>query len=155
MAKRYAYNTSATQVKKRYAMIGSTATQVKKRYAMIGSTATLVYTAEENINPNLSFTSINTGQTPKTASYTVNNSAGFESMDLTVYSSENWDYRDTPDWFYHPAVYVDGTEYKLSAGTQTITVSIKGKTSVVVKLSLAVWGGGIYASANVSNIRLY
>lgn len=47
MPKRYAYNTSATQVKKRYAMIGSTATQVKKRYAMVGNTATLVYSAEE------------------------------------------------------------------------------------------------------------
>ena len=46
MPKMYAYNTSATQIKKRYAMIGSTATQVKKRYAMIGSTATLVYNAE-------------------------------------------------------------------------------------------------------------
>ena len=48
MPKRYAYNTSATQVKKRYAMIGSTATQVKKRYAMIGSTATLVYQAQSD-----------------------------------------------------------------------------------------------------------
>lgn len=59
MPKRYAYNTSATQVKKRYAMIGSTATQVKKRYAMIGSTATLVYSAEtpliENSKGNYSF----------------------------------------------------------------------------------------------------
>ena len=52
MPKRYAYNTSATQVKKRYAMIGSTATQVKKRYAMIGSTATLVYTAGYSIIDN-------------------------------------------------------------------------------------------------------
>lgn len=49
MPKLYAYNTSATQVKKRYAMIGSTATPIKKKYAMIGSTATLVYSAEENI----------------------------------------------------------------------------------------------------------
>lgn len=48
MAKLYAYNTSATPVKKRYAMIGSTATQVKKKYAMIGSTATLVYSAWED-----------------------------------------------------------------------------------------------------------
>lgn len=52
MAKLYAYNTSATQIKKRYAMIGSTATQVKKKYAMIGSTATLVYSAEEYIYNN-------------------------------------------------------------------------------------------------------
>lgn len=59
MPKLYAQNTSATQVKKRYAMIGSTATQVKKRYAMIGSTATLVYSAEtpliENSKGNYSF----------------------------------------------------------------------------------------------------
>lgn len=54
MPKRYAYNTSATQVKKRYAMIGSTATQVKKRYAMIGSTATLVYSAAWSLIENWS-----------------------------------------------------------------------------------------------------
>lgn len=52
MPKLYAYNTSATQIKKRYAMIGSTATQVKKKYAMIDSTATLVYSAEEYLLQN-------------------------------------------------------------------------------------------------------
>ena len=57
MPKMYAYNTSATQIKKRYAMIGSTATQIKKKYAMIGSTATLVYSAETQLFPSsLTFT---------------------------------------------------------------------------------------------------
>lgn len=56
MPKMYAYNTSATQLKKRYGMIGSTATQIKKRYAMIGSTATLVYSAEEVVSRSVTVT---------------------------------------------------------------------------------------------------
>ena len=47
MPKLYAYNTSATQIKKRYAMIGNTATEIKKRYAMIDNTATLVFQSGE------------------------------------------------------------------------------------------------------------
>ena len=69
MPKRYAYNTSATQVKKRYAMIGSTATQVKKRYAMIGSTATLVYSAEVVV---FDGTNVASGYTVNTDGYNKN-----------------------------------------------------------------------------------
>lgn len=83
MPKRYAYNTSATQVKKRYAMIGATATQVKKRYGMIGSTATLVYTAREtkslavshsdhNNTYTLNWDTVNCGRGWSKADYTVN-----------------------------------------------------------------------------------
>ena len=54
MPKLYAYNTSATEIKKRYAMIGSTATLIKKKYAMIGSTATLVYSTGYSLIDNFS-----------------------------------------------------------------------------------------------------
>ena len=94
MPKLYAYNTSATQVKKRYAMIGSTATQVKKRYAMIGSTATLVYSAETQIYPGASVTTridwgSNTisGFTATRAGYTESYAMLYIPIDLTNYTT--------------------------------------------------------------------
>ncbi|MBR5873937.1 MAG: hypothetical protein IKY90_04280 [Oscillospiraceae bacterium] len=83
MPKMYAYNTSATQVKKRYAMIGSTATQVKKRYAMIGSTATLVYSAEMPL-----FTS-GTGKNVGWSSHTARENSGSQTPTVTDNSPTN------------------------------------------------------------------
>ncbi len=107
MAKRYAYNTSATQIKKRYAMIDSTATQVKKRYAMIGSTATLVYSAEEQIYPGATVKSlqVNAGSY-STANFKTNvTSSSSNQNSTTLY------------------IAVDVTDYKTIKVTGNFTVS--------------------------------
>lgn len=89
MAKRYAYNTSATQVKKRYAMIGSTATQVKKRYAMIGSTATLVYSAQ---SPDQSYIlNLDDQKTDYTGGWALSNQGGYAYLQGYSSSTKSWE----------------------------------------------------------------
>ena len=96
MPKLYVYNTSATQLKKRYAMIGSTATQIKKKYAMIGSTATLVYSAEYNAlieggwTSKITYSDV-TATTSSSKIYIETNGTGYQGrvykqLDITNYS---------------------------------------------------------------------
>lgn len=163
MPKRYAYNTSATQVKKRYAMIGSTATQVKKRYAMIGSTATLVYSADGNIFPDMAWTGqgANAGTVsstslkvilPKGSGKTNSSCRTSSKVDITNYSKIRFvvsQFNNQDNEQLSVGIDNDTTththdsfyKYVKVTGTGTFTLDVSG-VSGSYYIAIAVWAPG-------------
>lgn len=151
MPKRYAYNTSATQIKKRYAMIGSTATQIKKKYAMIGSTATLVYSADGNIFPDMAWTGggANAGIVT-TSSLQVILPTGSGKTNSKCYTSSKVDLTN-----YSKLIFVVSQYAFNDDGTPQMSVGIDSDTTTHTHASfdkyLAVTGTGTY-TLDVSSI---